>query len=143
MQLYNVFYLVGDVYNALSAHNCDATAFEIAYLQECQKLDEAREANKSLVLQLETLQREIHKERQAHESALSKAIDYIARQDGKIDELRALVADKSSVDSLNTDKQPKSIEQQTDKPQQEETVKGKSNQMKLRRLAGTTLSDLT
>ena len=42
-----------DIYKSLSTHTCSASAFEIAYRQEKQKLRDLLEANKALAFQLD------------------------------------------------------------------------------------------
>jgi hypothetical protein len=52
MRIYHILYLAQDAYNPLDTHKCDVSAFQIAYWQEHQKLNEALAANKVLALHL-------------------------------------------------------------------------------------------
>jgi hypothetical protein len=53
MQIYNILGLVRQAHDSLGGHRCSARAFEIAYWQEHQKLNEALKVNKDLALELE------------------------------------------------------------------------------------------
>jgi len=57
--MYNILCLVQEAYKSVDAHQCDASAFQIAYWQEHQKLNEALEANKALALHLQETQSKV------------------------------------------------------------------------------------
>jgi len=59
-KVYSILRLGQEVYNSLSAHHCNASAFEIAYWQEHQKLSDTLKTNKALALDLEKAQLKIY-----------------------------------------------------------------------------------
>ena len=157
-----------DAYNELSQHRCDANAFEIAYWQEHQKLDEALRVNKALGLQLEGAQSTIdhyeqklipdslRAQKDAEQHAISLASKLELREPRlKRDRSSGLSNAKNSVESEKVDETHQNEQLAADglggSPRgpletqrgrvNDEAVTRRANRAKLRRLAGAALSE--
>jgi len=165
MRLYNILYLVQDAYNALNLHHCEANAFEIAYLQERQKLNEVLEANKELGLRLEYSQSTIdHYEQKLlpdflcapkdalvskleilqEDSTATESMD-LRKKSGEYPQNKQVATDDIATSTLQTPRTKKrqATSEQGADLQERGTMNGpgKSNREKLRRLAKAELSE--